>query len=247
MSTNSHRPLVRFLGTGTPIGLRGLHQSCILVEVRDHRVLLDCGMTALTSLGSIGMDPAEIDAVVISHLHGDHFGGLPLMLLDATLRGRSRPLTIAGPAATRRRVEEALAIFGWTSAHIDAATFVPLEPGMTLAIAGCELTAFEVLHNPATAPTGLRLAAEGATIGYSGDAAWSDALVEIARGADLFICGVWAFDTWEPTFIDLATLLAHRQRLGCQRLILTHLGPSMLEHLSEVPLEVATDGLTIQL
>jgi ribonuclease BN (tRNA processing enzyme) len=204
-------------------------------------------MTALTSLGRIGMDPAEIDAVVISHLHGDHFGGLPLLLLDATLRTRSRPLTIVGPAATRRRVEEALAVFGWTSAHIDAMTFVPLEPGVTVPIAGCEVTAFDVVHNPATAPTGLRLVVEGATIGYSGDAGWSDALVEIARGADLFICGVWSFDTSEPTFIDLATLLGHRDRLDCQRIILTHLGPSMLEHLSEVPLEVATDGLTIQL
>jgi ribonuclease BN (tRNA processing enzyme) len=204
-------------------------------------------MTALASLGRIGMDPAEIDAVVVSHLHGDHFGGLALLLLDATLRARSRPLTIAGPAATRRRVEEALALFGWTSADINAATFVPLEPGVALSIAGCDVTAFEVVHNPATAPTGLRLVAEGVTIGYSGDAGWSEALVEIARGADLFICGVWSFKTPEPTFLDLMTLLVHQDRLKCQRLILTHLGPSMLEHLADVPLEVATDGLTMQL
>jgi ribonuclease BN (tRNA processing enzyme) len=240
-------PLVRFLGTGTPIGLRGLHQSCILVETRGHRVLVDCGMTALASLGRIGIDPAEIDAVVISHLHGDHFGGLPLLLLDATLRARSRPLTIAGPAATRRRVEQALELFGWTSAGIDAATFVPLVPGVAAPIAGCEVTAFDVAHDPATAPTGLRLAADGATIGYSGDAGWSDALVELARGADLFICGVWSFDTPDASFIDLATLLGYRDRLACRRIILTHLGPSMLKHLPEVPLEVATDGLMIQL
>lgn len=60
-------------------------------------------------------------------------------------------------------------------------------------------------------------------------------------------CGVWSFDTPEATFIDLATLLGHRDRLACRRIILTHLGPSMLEHLPEVPLEVATDGLIIQL
>lgn len=210
-------------------------------------MLVDCGMTALTSLGRIGMDPAEIDAVLISHLHGDHFGGLPLLLLDATLRARSQPLTIAGPAATRQRVKQALEIFAWRSARIDAATFVPLVPGVAVPIAACEVTAFDVAHDPATAPTGLRLTAEGATIGYSGDAGWSDALVDIARGADLFICGVWSFDTPEATFIDLATLLGHRDRLDCRRIILTHLGPSMLEHLPDVPLEVATDGLIIQL
>jgi ribonuclease BN (tRNA processing enzyme) len=183
---------VHFLGTGTPIGLHGLHQSCIL-------------------------------------------------------RARSRPLTIAGPVATRRRVEEALQISGWTSVRIDAAMFVSLEPGVAVPIAGGEATAFDVVHNQATAPTGLRLAADGVTIGCSGDAGWSDALVEIARGADLFICGVWSFDTQDATFVDLATLLRYRNRLDCRRIILTHLGPTMLEHLTEVPIEVATDGLTIQL
>jgi len=240
-------PLIRFLGTGTPLGLHGLHQSCVLVETHDRKLLIDCGMTALVSLGRIGMHPAELDAVIISHLHGDHFGGLPLLLLDATLRGRVRPLTVAGPAATRERVARALDFFGWTSARLDAATFVPLTPGVTASVAASAVTVIEVTHNPATAPTGLRLATDGVTIGYSGDAGWSDALVEIARGVDLFICGVWSFDTPDASFLDLATLVQNRHRLDCRRLILTHLGPSMLEHLSEVPLEVARDGLTIQL
>jgi ribonuclease BN (tRNA processing enzyme) len=104
-----------------------------------------------------------------------------------------------------------------------------------------------VVHNPATAPTGLRLRVHGKTIGYSGDAGWSEALVEIARGSDQFICGVWWFDTPDPTFLDLATLVRQRDRLDCRRIILTHLGPSMLAHLAEVPFEVATDGLTIEL
>jgi ribonuclease BN (tRNA processing enzyme) len=247
VSMDHHGPLVRFLGTGTPVGLQGLHQSCILVETNGHKLLMDCGMTALTSLGRAGIDPGEIDTVLISHLHGDHFGGLPLMLLDATLRARTRPLTIAGPAATRQRVQEVLDSFGWTSANIDVATFVPLVPRVAVRLADCDVTAFEVVHNPATAPTGLRVAVEGATIGYSGDAGWSSALGEIAAGVDLFICGVWSFDTPEATFIDFTTLLRNRDRLGCRRLILTHLGPSMLEHLGDVPVEVASDGLMIQL
>jgi ribonuclease BN (tRNA processing enzyme) len=240
-------PLVRFLGSGTPLGQRGLHQACILVETTEHTLLIDCGMTVLTSLGRIGVDPAHIDAVFISHLHGDHFGGLPLLLLDATLRPRARPLTIAGPAATRFRTEQALEIFGWTSTRIDLANFIHLVPGATYAIAGCGVTAFDVRHDPATAPTGLRLMAGGFTIGYSGDAGWSDALIDIARGADLFICGVWSFDTPDDTFIDLATLLLNVGRLDCRRVVLTHLGPEVLDRLADVPVEVVTDGSSIQL
>jgi ribonuclease BN (tRNA processing enzyme) len=246
--TRGSGPLVTFLGTGTPLGLQGLHQSCILIETRDQRLLLDCGMTALTSLGRRGLDPSQIDAIVISHLHGDHFGGVPLLLLDASLRGRPMPLTIAGPADTRRRVQQSLEVHGWRSAFMmEAATFVELVPGVSRRLAGCDVTAFEVPHNLATAPTGIRLVTDGAVIGYSGDAGWSDALVDIAHEADLFICGVWSFDTPDPTFIDLQTLLAQYGRLGCKRIILTHLGPTLLARRDAVPFEVATDGLVVQL
>jgi ribonuclease BN (tRNA processing enzyme) len=239
--------LLRFLGTGTPIGLGGLHQACILLETPSARVLIDCGMTALASLGRIGLDPGEIDAVVISHLHGDHFGGLAPLVLDATLRPRVRPMLIAGPPATRERLEQALEIFGWTTARIDAANFVDLVPGVATSVVDAEITAVEVQHNPATSPTGLRITVNGITIGYSGDAAWSDALVEIARNADLFICGVWSFDAPDDSFVDAATLHRSQDRLTCRRLVLTHLGPTALDRQAELPFEVVTDGSTIRL
>jgi ribonuclease BN (tRNA processing enzyme) len=238
---------LQFLGTGTPIGLDGLHQACILVETETHKLLLDCGMTALASLGAVEIAPTEIDAVIISHLHGDHFGGLAPLLLDATMRERPRPLTIAGPSATRERVQELLKLFGWASANIDAATFITLEPGQTATVAGCQVTAFEVPHNPATFPTGVRLQADGVTIAYSGDAGWSPVLADLARDADLFICGVWWWNTPDPTFLDLATLRRERKRLRCRQLILTHLGPEVLDRIIDVPFDVATDGLTIDL
>lgn len=152
---------IRFLGTGTPLGQRGLHQSCILVETSTSRFLLDCGMTALASLALAGLDPANIDAVLLSHLHGDHFGGVPLLLLDATLRGRTRRLTVAGPAGTRERVRHALDVFGWTSARMDLGDFVSLVPETMVDLGVCAATAFPVPHDPATAPSALRVSVGG--------------------------------------------------------------------------------------
>ena len=240
---------MHFLGTGTPLGLAGLHQACILIETDAHNVLLDCGMTALASLGRAGIDPREIDAVLISHLHGDHFGGLAPLLLDASIRPRQKPLTIAGPAETRSRVAEALGMFGWTSAGTDGVEFVVLDPaGGAANVAGCEVTALAVVHDPATAPTGLRLAVDGVTIGYSGDAGWSQALVDIARGADLFICGVWWWNNArDASFVDVGTLVSLRGDLRCRRMLLTHLGPEVLQRRAELPFEVATDGLVVEL
>jgi ribonuclease BN (tRNA processing enzyme) len=251
---------VQFLGTGTPLGQQGRLQACILLTTNDDtRVLLDCGMTALVGLARAGVELESLDALVISHLHGDHFGGLPLVVLESALgtspgpaRGAGRPLRILGPDGLADRVRQALDVFGWSGAWAAAQQrleFVTLQDRQPVRVAGLDVTAYKVPHNPSTAPTALRVAYGGKTIAYSGDSGWSDALVEVAAGADVFICGVWSFDTVDPEFLDYATLRQHRAELTCRRLILTHLGPSALEHvqkLSAKDVEIAADGFAFE-
>ena len=251
---------VQFLGSGTPLGQGGRLQACILVSNGDARVLLDCGATSMVALAKAGVEPESIDAILLSHLHGDHFGGIPLLLLDAavrpTRRPRERPVWIAGPPDTANRVRDALEVSGWSAAWTYAqqaavVEFVTLHERQPTAIAGLSVTSFAVPHNPATAPTALRIEWDGTTIGYSGDAGWTPALLDVAADADLFICGVWSFSTADPTFLDYRTLAQARSQLTCKRLVLTHLGPEMLSHLDEViaadAVEIAEDGLTLAL
>jgi len=72
MSNNVH---VQFLGTGGPLASGGRLQTCILIQSDHGRYLIDCGMTALVSMSRFDIAPAAIDAVLISHLHGDHTAG----------------------------------------------------------------------------------------------------------------------------------------------------------------------------
>ena len=58
----------------------------MLLESEGHRWLLDCGATSLVALRGAGIDPSSIDAVFLSHLHGDHFGGVPFLVLDGQFR-----------------------------------------------------------------------------------------------------------------------------------------------------------------
>ena len=151
---------VQILGSGTPLGSGGRLQACILVQTADERrVLLDCGMTALVGLARAGIAPETLDAIVVSHLHGDHFGGLPLVLLEHVIDSHARrrtPLVIAGPLDLPRRVQQALEVLGWPtiwerSQRGGLIRFVSLAPRAPLDLAGLEVTALAVPHDPATA------------------------------------------------------------------------------------------------
>jgi len=89
----------RFIGSGDAFGSGGRLQTCILIDGSEIRFAIDFGATALVGLRKLGIDPNTIDAILLTHLHGDHCGGLPFLLLDAMLGAkRSTPLTILGPA-----------------------------------------------------------------------------------------------------------------------------------------------------
>src|SRR5215470_13346756 len=93
---------VRFVGSGDSFGSGGRFQTCILVDGPRTRFAIDFGTSSLIALAQQGIAPNTIDAILLTHLHGDHCGGVPFLLLDAMLAARrERPLTIAGPAGTR--------------------------------------------------------------------------------------------------------------------------------------------------
>src|SRR5919206_4449650 len=99
---------LRFLGSGDAFGNGGRFQTCFLLSGAGDSLLIDCGATSLTALKAAGVEPNDIGTVVLTHLHGDHFGGLPFLVLDGQFRRRERALTVAGPPGTPARVDAAL-------------------------------------------------------------------------------------------------------------------------------------------
>jgi ribonuclease BN (tRNA processing enzyme) len=115
---SSARPTVvrvTFAGCGDAFGSGARFQACIHLDHAslDVPVLLDCGATSLTALRQCGLDPGEIGAVFVSHLHGDHFGGLPFLILGSRLRssnwspGIRPPWRASGPTRWRRAIPAA--------------------------------------------------------------------------------------------------------------------------------------------
>jgi ribonuclease BN (tRNA processing enzyme) len=124
---------------------------------------------------------------------------------------------------------------------------VEVEPGERTALAGVELLPFRVPHQRTEVSLGVRLVVGGKTILYSGDTGWTEELVRQSEGADLFICECCYFETRTDFHLDYPRLAENHRRFGCKRLVLTHVGREVLARRSEVHLEIAEDGMLIEL
>jgi ribonuclease BN (tRNA processing enzyme) len=180
---------VRFVGSGDAFGSGGRFQACILLRApgQDGDVLLDCGASSLIALKQQRQDPNQIGLVVVSHLHGDHFGGLPFLILDGQFA--HRPLHVAGPAGVGVRVEAAMEVLFPGSTGVRRRFPVqfheltdrrPLR--FDLGPAGLVVVPFAVVHASGAPALGMRVAWQGQTIAYTGDTEWTQALVELADG-----------------------------------------------------------------
>lgn len=242
---------VRFIGSGDAFGSGGRAQTCMLLETSAARVLLDCGASALEGLTRAGVEPNTLQAVLVSHLHGDHFGGLPFFLLDAQLHSRRPdPLLIAGPAGVQARVRAAQEVlFPGSSgmAYRFRTDYLEWPERSPTALAGLRVTAYPVAHASGAPSYALRVEGGGKVLAYSGDTEWVDTLREAAEGADLFVCEAYFFDKPMKYHLSYRTVHQHRGELNCRRILLTHMSSDLLARLPEVELETACDGLVVDL
>ena len=243
--------VIQFLGSGDAFGSGGRDQTCIYGESEDFHFLMDCGASALASMKRWGVNPVSIDAILITHLHGDHFGGLPFFILEAQLVSkRVRPLTMAGPSGLERRIHEAMEVFFPGSSGVRQKfpiEYIELADKTPTSIGPLVVTPYPVVHGSGAPAYALRVACAGKTIAYSGDTEWTDTLVEAAQDADLFICEAYFFDKKAKNHLDYATLMAHHRELACRRLIVTHMSDEMLSRLPHLEVEAAEDGTRILL
>lgn len=239
------------LGTSDAFGSAGRHCAGYLLETPDSRVLVDAGPGILTALKAQGRRTDEIDAVVLSHLHGDHFGGVPFLLLEYSFESpRTRPLVVVGPPDTERRIFEVY--FGlYAEMREKELPFelrvIEVGDGSTTEVQGTRLESFRVPHQETAISLGHRFRCAGKTFVYSGDTAWTPDLLRQSEDADLFLCECTTFDSEVPRHVRFLDIDKNRHSFGCDRLVLTHLGREMRAKSGEIPDELANDGLRVDL
>jgi ribonuclease BN (tRNA processing enzyme) len=242
------------IGSGDAFGSGGRFNTCFLVEADGRSILLDCGASSLVALKARKVDLNALGGVMLSHLHGDHFGALPFLLLEYQFHSRrERPFTIAGPPGTRERLNAACEAFFPRSSR-NAWKF-PLEiaeitPGVPDQLMDFAVSTAEVIHQSGAPSTAVRLARGGKVLAYSGDTEWTGALPGIADGADLLIVECYDYSRDLPGHMSFAKLRQQRAALRARRIMLTHMNPTMLARLDEARaegFEVADDGLVVEI
>jgi ribonuclease BN (tRNA processing enzyme) len=245
---------ITIVGSGDAFGSGGRFNTCFHLVAGGRTVLIDCGASTNTALKAQGIDLATIDAVILSHLHGDHFGGIPFLLLDAQyMTRRDRPLLIAGPPGTRARVDAANEVFYAGSSQTAwrfAWDVIEIPVGVPTDVLGFTVTSAEVLHSSGAPSTALRVTDGQKTLAYSGDTQWTDALLPVANGADLFICECYEYERELTGHLNWKTLSARLNDFAARRVMITHMSPTVLSRLGELRQSgvlVAEDGLALDL
>lgn len=242
---------LQFLGSGDAFGSGGRFNTCFYVERACHgNLLVDCGASSMVAIRKWEVEPNAISTVLVSHLHGDHFAGLPFFLLDAQLVSRrTASLLLAGPPGFRDRLMTVMEAMFSGSTQVQRKFELEireLELHERVELNALAVTPYLMKHYSGAPSYALRIETEGKVLTYSGDTEWVEELVPAARDADLFICEAYFFDKVMKYHIDYTTLVNHLPRIGAKRTIVTHMSAELIGRRSEMALEAAHDGLVVE-
>ncbi len=238
------------IGSGNAFNTDGRAHACYLLESTARELLLlDVGATSLRELQRARVDLLSIPTVLLTHFHGDHFGGLPFLLLELDLvRFRRTPLVIAGPVGVRERCSALME--ATYPGYINKLHF-PIEWVEVVAptrLGSFDVQPFPLHHRPES--TGYRLTGPaGRSFAFSGDTACDENLFDLVRGVDVAVVELSMFRQTEPPtdHVTLEEVERLRHRFECGRLIWTHIYDELAAAVRARGLgEAAADGLRIE-
>jgi ribonuclease BN (tRNA processing enzyme) len=241
---------VVFLGTGNAFASGGRNAMAILLRSDGFGVLLDCGPNTLVALKRASLSPSDVDVVLLSHHHGDHFAGLPFLICHERFVGRrAKPFRVAGPRGTVDLVEKATALFfpgidpgPFPIDYRDLEPEEPVREGERLSF-----RPFRVDHFERGIAFGYRVEMGGKTLVYSGDTAWTEALVQESEGADLFVCECSTLEPIPGKHTSHEDLLRNRDRIAARRTLLVHASDDVIANEADLVFELARDGMRLTL
>jgi ribonuclease Z len=202
--TQSHPFAITLLGTGCPVVSPRRYGAGTLVQCGGMTVLVDIGSGVTQRLVEAGSSGAEIDALLITHIHSDHLVDLYQLIVSSWHQSRDRPQVIYGPPGIRKLVEDHMA--AWreerelriafekrtSTVAFDVEVIEFEADGVLFGHDGMTVSAVRVEHQPIPHAFGFVFEAHGRKAVLSGDTKRCEALIAAAKGADVIVHEVFA-------------------------------------------------------
>jgi ribonuclease BN (tRNA processing enzyme) len=237
---------LQVLGSGDAFGSGGKMNTCFYIKTAETNFLVDCGGTALVAMKKYAKNSSDdIDAIFLTHFHGDHIGGIPFFLCEAkNYFNRKKDFYIFGPKGVEEKVNTITnAMYPGTTANAGfKIKYNEVQAEKTFSFKNLNVEYFKVKHSPTSSPHGIRIQIAEKILGFSGDTEWTENLIKISNGADFFICECNNLEKKGKFHMDHETLKYYKEKFTCKRMVINHLSVEPLSRINEIEFEVAEEG-----
>jgi ribonuclease Z len=252
---------VILLGTGSPIPSPHRAGPATLVKAGGVNLLADCGRGVVMRLAAVGVGPAAISAVLLTHMHSDHITDLnDIITTHWVMNTAPQPLKVFGPKGAEALVEATLAMLAFDvkyridhHADLNAGPVVEtteLEPGDSFSVGDCAITAYQTDHSPVFPTLGYRIEHAGGVVALAGDTVPCAGLDALCKDADVYVQTVIRDDLVRRVPLQrLQDILDYHstveqaaqtaERAGVRTLLMTHYVPNLIPGQEEVWREIA--------
>ena len=214
---------VTFIGTGEACDPVCLNTSLLVEAMYKKAVLLDCGFSVPHAYFRISDDPEQLAGVWISHFHGDHFFGTPLLYLRLHEMGREESLSVLGAEGLERKLRGAmeLAYPGFMEKLNYPIRFVEMRPGETIEECGLQWEAAEIEHSGGA--LAVKIINGRKSIFYSGDGRATGRSRTLAAGCDMIVHEAFRVHGETDGHGTMTSCLALARESGCGKFAFVHI------------------------
>lgn len=237
------------IGSGDAFSTGGRFQSCFLVEEGEKNFIVDCGANAYVNLVRTFGDLDRLQRIFITHFHGDHYGGIPFILINRRFFGRGSNLEIWAPTGAKKRIRDlGEALYPGLGDELvdqDGLFIREYESEIEFESGGIRVWPVPVVHAPDSIPHGLRISIGEKTMGFSGDTEWNSNILQIAEGTELMMLECNNFSSIRPGHVTYSQIEEQGAEIRTKNLVLNHFGDEMLSNSEKVKGNMAEDGMEL--
>lgn len=235
---------ITFIGVGNAFASGGACWNGFLVN---RNVLFETPPQVLMSVQNAGVNPNDIETVLISHHHGDHFYGLPMLMLWWKWMGRTKPVKVVGPPGTERITRDiARETFPWLFELTYEIEWIEACPGNAIELEGIRISPIEMVHDDKlNICLGFACEIAGRRLGYTGDTVYCPGVEELAKWSEILVSEC-ASVSGNPVHMDLTNDIPRVRALlhPDSHMLLTHMDAEVAKSATPAGVVIAEDQKT---